>query len=106
MTTWTYPAIVVKIVDADTIRLELDLGLHIWRTENCRIAGINAPELNTAEGQAAKAYAITLLPIDAEVLFESRQLDKYGRPLGRLTRDGVDYGQSLLDAGHAVVMKP
>lgn len=106
MTIWTYPAVVNRIVDGDTIRLELDLGLHIWRTDNCRILGINAPELNTPEGVAAKRYAVELLPVDAEVLFESRQLDKYGRPLGRLTRNGVDFGQLMLDGGHAVVMKP
>lgn len=106
MTTWTYPAVVVRVVDADTIRLELDLGLHIWRTDNCRILGINAPELNTPEGQAAKAYAETLLPVDAAVTFESKQLDKYGRPLGVLYCNRINFGAAMLDAGHAVVMKP
>jgi endonuclease YncB( thermonuclease family) len=106
MTTWTYPATVVRVVDADTIRLSLDLGLHIWRTDNCRILGINAPELNTIEGKDALRYAAELLPIDTEVTFVSKRLDKYGRPLGTVTRNGVDFGQLMLDAGHAVVMKP
>lgn len=106
MTTWTYPAVVVRVVDGDTVRLSLHLGLHIWRTDNCRILGINAPELNTPEGQAAKAYAEMLLPVDAAAQFECRQLDKYGRPLGLLYCNGINFGVVMVDAGHAVVMKP
>lgn len=101
MTTWTYPATVLKVVDGDTVTLQLDLGLHIWRTENCRIAGIDAPELNTAEGQAAKRYATELLPVDTEVVFDSKRLDKYGRPLGSIARNGADFSALMLAAGHA-----
>jgi endonuclease YncB( thermonuclease family) len=102
MTTWSYPAVVVRVIDGDTVRLDLDLGLHIWRTDNCRIAGMNAPEMNTPEGKAAKADAEAMLPIDAHVLFVSRQLDKYGRPLGDLSRNGVDFATAMIAAGHAV----
>lgn len=99
---WTYPATVVRVVDGDTVRLNLDLGLHIWRTDNCRIAGINTPELGTAAGSAAKAAAESLLPVGAAVVFTSTALDKYGRPLGRLTRGGADFAEAMLAAGHAV----
>lgn len=102
--TWTVPATVLRIVDGDTIRLELDLGWRITLTANCRIIGINAPEMDTPEGKAAKAYAATLLPIDAEVEFVSTALDKYGRPLGHLHRNGLDFGSLMLTAGHAKVL--
>lgn len=102
MTTWTVPATVLRCVDGDTIRLELDLGWHIYRVENCRIAEINAPELSTDEGKAAKAYAQQLLPVDTEVTFVSRRLDNYGRPLGHILFDGRDFGQAMVAAGHAV----
>jgi endonuclease YncB( thermonuclease family) len=90
-------------VDGDTVRLELDLGWHTYRVENCRIADINSPELSTDEGKAAKAYAQRLLPVDAEVTFVSKRLDNYGRPLGHiLGRAGADFGQAMVAAGHAV----
>lgn len=100
---WTYPATVIRVIDGDTIRLDLDLGLRIWRTDNCRIAGINTPEMNTAAGKAAKAYAETLLTPGLYVMFESLQLDKYGRPLGAITGLMLgDFARAMLAAGHAV----
>ncbi len=103
MTSWTYPAVVVRTVDGDTVRLNLDLGLHLYRTDNCRIAGINAPETSTPAGKAAAAYAAELLPPDARVTFTSERLEKYGRPLGRLVlADGRDFAAAMLGAGHAV----
>lgn len=104
MTTWTVPATVLRVVDGDTVRLLLDLGWHITLEANARVLRINAPELNTPEGQEAKRYAAQLLPVDAEVTFVSKQLDKYGRPLGSITRNGADFADLMLAAGHAVPM--
>lgn len=98
---WTVPATVLRVVDGDTVRLELDLGWHTYRVENCRVAGINAPELSTEAGKAARAHAEQLLPPGARVTFISQKLDKYGRPLGRVVHDGVDFGAATLAAGHA-----
>lgn len=102
MTVWTVPATVLRVVDGDTVRLELSLGWHTYRVENCRLLGINAPELRTEAGQAARSYAVGLLPPDTEVVFESTRLDKYGRPLGRIRRNGADFADLMLAAGHAV----
>lgn len=103
---WTVPATVLRTVDGDTVRLQLDLGWNTYRTENCRVLGINAPEMNTAEGKAARAYAQQLLPDGAEVVFVSRCLDKYGRPLGDILHAGGDFGHDMLAAGHAVPYLP
>lgn len=102
MSIWTVPATVLRIVDGDTIRMELDLGWHTYRVENCRIAGINAPEMNTDAGKVARDYAAELLPVNTVVVFVSKQLDKYGRPLGSIARDGVDFGGAMIAAEHAV----
>lgn len=109
MTIWTVPARVVRVVDADTLILDLDQGWHTWRLgERCRLSGINAPELGTPEGEEAKRFVLSLLLADAvlPVTFVSRSLDKYGRPLGivRLA-DGRILNDLLLTAGHAVPMK-
>jgi micrococcal nuclease len=103
MTTWTCPATVLRIVDADTLRLAIDAGFKITYTADIRVGHCNAPELRTPEGQAARDFVLTLLTIGDAVTFASRRLDKYGRPLGDVTlADGRDLGKLLIDNGHAV----
>lgn len=107
MTTWRVPAAVDRLVDGDTVRLALDLGWHIQLTDNVRIAHINAPELSTPAGLAARDYAATLLPAGAQVMFTSHSRDKYGRCLGDLQLpDGRDFATEMLIAGHAVGVRP
>lgn len=99
---WSVPATVLEVVDGDTVRLDLDLGWHIRLTARCRIAGINAPEMNVPEGKAAKAYAQTLLKPGDEVGFLSTSLDKYGRPLGEIVLANLTiFSDLMLSAGHA-----
>lgn len=103
MTTWTVPATVLRVVDADTFHLLLDLGWAISLKARARLAHINAPELATDAGKAARDYAVNALPVGVTVMFTSHCLDKYGRPLGAITMpDGRDYAEVLLAAGHAV----
>lgn len=106
MTTWTVPATVLRVVDGDTVRLLLQLGWHLTFEANVRVIGVNAPELGTEEGKQAKAYAQTLLPAGSEVTFVSKQLDKYGRPLGTINCRGADFGALMRLAGHAVEYLP
>ncbi len=105
MPQWTVPAEVLKVVDGDTFHLRLDLGWQITMKARCRIAGIDAPELDTEAGQAAKAYAQELLRPGDQVTFVSHSLDKYGRPLGSIIlADQRNVGLLMISAGHAVVM--
>jgi micrococcal nuclease len=106
-TTWTVPARVVRVVDGDTIVLDLDLGWRTWRLgERCRLAGINCPEMNTDDGVRAKVFVeMLLLSVGSQVMFTSHSLDKYGRPLGHVKlADGRILNTLILDAGHAVPM--
>jgi micrococcal nuclease len=106
MIIWTVPATVVRVVDGDTLILDLDLGWRVWRRgERCRLAGINCPELRTDAGHAAVTFVRELLPpmVLSTVIFRSSSLDKYGRPLGDVELpDGRDLATVLLGAGHAV----
>lgn len=112
-TTWTVPARVVRVVDGDTLILDLDLGWKTWRLgERCRLAGINCPEMDTEAGVFARDFVQSRLyfpaPVgDARLLvtFASHSLDKYGRPLGHVKlADGRILNTLILDAGHAVPM--
>ncbi len=85
-TIYTVPAVVVRIHDADTLVCSLDMGWGTWRKdEPVRLEGVNAPELSTAEGQAAKAFVETLLKAGDEVTVISKKYDKWRRTLGRIT---------------------
>lgn len=102
---WTVPAIVLNVVDGDTVRVQLDLGWHITYTTRVRVAKINAPELKTPEGVTAKAYAQTLLKPGDEITFVSKGFDKYGRPLGDIIFGGFaarDFAAEMVHHGYAV----
>lgn len=79
---YNYKAIVNRVVDGDTVNLTIDLGFRLSYTANCRMAGINAPEMNTEEGKTAKVALMQMLP--SEFTIESTGLDKYGRPIVKI----------------------
>jgi endonuclease YncB( thermonuclease family) len=108
-----YKAYAVSVVDGDSLHLEIDIGFHLIAFKaNSRLAGINAPELNSkdpevrAKAQAAKA-ALADLVILSDLVVKSEKLDKYGRPLVRIyakQSDGtwLDVNKKLVDDGHAI----
>lgn len=111
MTVWTVPAQIVRVVDADTLAVVLDLGWHVSMGAKVRLAGCNAPELSTPAGREAKAFVERLLCDEngdwLPITVVSHSLDKYGRVLGTVRLDpagnvGFDLTQALLAAGHAV----
>ena len=79
---YTYKAKLNRVVDGDTVNLTIDLGFRLTYTANCRLAGINAPEMNTEEGKVSKVALIQML--SSEFTIESTGLDKYGRPVVRI----------------------
>jgi micrococcal nuclease len=101
MRSWTVPATVVRVIDGDTVELDLDLGWHLTLRRACRLAGINAPERATEFGPAATAFLRKLLPVGTKVIFLSTRLDKYGRPLGHITRGPTDIELAMIASGHA-----
>lgn len=116
MTTFgPYPARCNRVVDGDTLMLDIDLGFaHLivsndWNGNprlSCRIFGINAPEKKTAAGMSAWAFAQTLIKPGDLCEVVSHGWDKYGgRFDGTVTlADGRDFAKCMLDSGHAVVM--
>ena len=102
---YEYYATVVKIVDADTIDVDIDLGLHVWkRKERLRLAGLNAPEMSTPEGVAATAYLVTVLPVGTQVTVRTTvdRTEKYGRYLATVMLGAVNVNELLISTGHAV----
>ena len=45
---WTYRCKVLRVVDGDTVDVDIDLGFGIWqKNERVRIMGIDTPESRT-----------------------------------------------------------
>ena len=90
---FTYAAKLIEVIDGDTVDLLIDVGLEIHKRERCRLYGIDAPEMPTEAGNAAKAYLETLLgAATGELYVATRKMtrkpkektDKYGRYLAVL----------------------
>jgi len=110
----TYRAIVEKIVDGDTINMSIDLGFRIWIKANCRLYGINTPELNSKDedernrAKQAVSHLSELVTVGERYNIISHELDKYGRPLVTILKNGVEdsVNNIMVQSGHAVKYKP
>jgi micrococcal nuclease len=106
---YTYKAIVVRIVDADTLDLDVDLGHSVRIKERYRLHRINAWEKRGEErekGLAAIEYVKERTPEGAEIAIRTikDKKGKYGRYLAEILY-GEDFSENLNDAlvsaGHA-----
>ena len=86
-----YNAVLVRVVDGDTIDAIIDLGFDVQVKKRIRLAGINAPESRTRNkvekklGLASKERLIEILDGAANVFeIDSKELGKYGRVIGKI----------------------
>jgi endonuclease YncB( thermonuclease family) len=98
-----YHGVVDLVHDGDTVNVKLDVGFDLMVYARVRINGINAPELATAKGKAARDFARRLLPAGTEVQVTSLGWDKYGgRIEGRITTPALgDFAERMVAGGHA-----
>jgi len=97
-----------RVVDGDTIDVEVDLGFDVWVHERVRMYGINTPESRTKDlwekelGKAAKSRLLELLPPTFKLRTEKDAKGKFGRILGTLEVKGKNINEQLIKEGHAV----
>ncbi len=112
---YEYRCTVVKIIDGDTVDVDIDLGFGIWmHKERIRLLGIDTPESRTRDkeekkyGLAAKKYLTEMLNDEGGIVLKTKKdaEGKFGRILGELwrTTDNADksINQYLVDEHHAV----
>lgn len=102
----TYFASLRRIVDGDTVRLDVDLHIRDLFLMNidCRLARINAPELSTPEGPKATAHLASLLKAVPALLVVPRGNDKYGRLLIDILSGDTTVNDLMVRDGFAVTM--
>jgi len=103
---------VSKVVDGDTIDVDIDLGFDISFTSRVRLAGIDTPESRTTDkvekalGLEAKAFLKSAIDSAKTVVIKTEKMDsseKYGRILGWVFLDGSEtsINEEMIKAGHA-----
>ena len=103
---------VLRVVDGDTIDVDIDLGFDISFTSRVRLAGIDTPESRTTD-KREKVLGLEVKQRLKEILSKSSSLviktekpdstEKYGRILGWLFIDGAEksINEGLIADGYA-----
>jgi micrococcal nuclease len=106
---YTYSAKFVKVIDGDTIDVDIDLGFGMWlHSKRLRLYGLDTPEKNTPEGVKAKQFTIDWvgksMTKDGTLVIRtlSDKPDKYGRILASVYGStSVSLNDELLSSGNA-----
>ena len=107
---YTYKVEVTRVVDGDTIDVDVDLGFGmIYKEQRVRMMGIDTPESRTRDleekfyGKASKAHLVKKLE-GQDVKLVSHDKGKFGRILGELFigDNAVSVNQQMIDEFHAV----
>lgn len=104
-----YPCVITKIIDGDTIDVDVDLGFDCWvHKQRIRLYGIDTPESRTRDleekkyGLAAKAFVEKFIPLGSTALLNTKEKGKYGRYLGDFKVKNQWLCTELLKHRHAV----
>jgi len=112
--TYVFKAIVLEVVDGDTLVVDVDCGFEIKKKERIRLAGIDCPEILTDEGKEAAEFVRNQLARVPFIMIRTTKVDINGRFLGHvfyslddtMEKDDIYTGgrylnQDLLDKGLA-----
>jgi len=104
---YRYRAIVLKVIDGDTVDVDLDLGFDVWlKKQRIRLYGLDTPESRTRDleekkfGLLAKNFVLEHCPIGGEIIVQTYKDDargKFGRILGELIVNSRIYGELNLN---------
>ena len=98
---YTYRCKILRVVDGDTVDVDIDLGFGIWmHKERVRMMGIDTPESRTRDlvekafGLASKERLKDMLPVGSKQILKT-QIDKSGEDakgkFGRILGDFLVY---------------
>lgn len=100
--TFTYRATVLSVYDGDTMTVAADAGFRVTVRVQLRLLGINAPEMGTDAGRAARDYLRSLCVPPLTIRTYKDPGDKYGRWLADVYSGDLHVNQHMVDTGHAV----
>ena len=105
---YVYDAECVKVVDGDTLHLDVDLGLDCRRSITIRVHGINTPEMRGPEREEGIVSRDCLKDFidnaDGQLIIQTvrDRTGKYGRYIAHIYNDkGLNLGDELVRLGMA-----
>ncbi len=107
---FTYGAVVLKVVDGDTLWVKIYLHPGHWVKQKLRLRDIDCPEITNPEGKAAKRFTESLVPAGTTLTICTTKPDKYDRYLADVfveakAGEPVFLNNALLAAGHAAIKR-
>jgi micrococcal nuclease len=114
---YQYKCKIIKVLDGDTVDIDLDLGFKIiLANQRVRMAGVDTPESRTSiaeekvRGQLSKKKLAEKLPVGSWQIIETQKSDsnddKFGRILGVfILEDGTRVNDWLIQNNYAVPYK-
>ena len=107
---YEYPVKVLRVVDGDTVDVDIDLGFGVWlRKQRIRMLGIDTPESRTRDkeekvyGLAAKAFlkeALKQGPVTLRTVKDGK--GKFGRILGEFIVNNININEFMIVNYHGV----
>lgn len=103
-----------RVIDGDTVVLQIDMGFHCLTLQKVRLLGIDTPEIRGEErtkGLAAKEFVENWFALHlvngTKVFVSTEKSDSFGRWLGEIYAEGqaVSLNSQLMAKGHAVPYK-
>lgn len=104
---YTYEAEVIRIIDGDTIEVIIDLGFKVFWKTKIRLAGIDAPEIDTVDGIVAyDALRFMIASSKIKIVTQKDKQEKFGRYLATVypfagKGEGVSVNDLMLKGGYA-----
>jgi len=110
---FTYKAYLERVIDGDTIFVNIDCGFDTWIRQKLRFRSINTPEIKTTKGKKAKEFVQKRLGKLDFFVIKTYGFGKYDRALvdvfylpnekdaRKTARNGIFLNQELLDNGLA-----
>ena len=105
-----YKCEVIKVVDGDTVDVNIDVGFSIFHKARVRMYGMDTPESRTrdldekARGLISKQFIVDKVANAKEIIIKTHKdgKGKFGRVLGKIFIDGENINQSMIDQSLAV----
>ena len=76
---YTYGAQVLKVIDGDTMWVEINCGFGVSIEEKLRLRGIDTPEVSSDEGVVARLFAAERLKVGDTIALTTSRSDLYDR---------------------------
>lgn len=91
---YVYRALVVRVVDGDTVDVNIDCGFRVFITVRVRLDTYNAPEPKEPNGPEAKAWLESLLPVGTACVLQTKKTERWNRWLGKIwLQDGASINE-------------